>query len=264
MAAKKKRVAQAERKDERGIGERVSQHTRLLVTAMLLLLFAIGGAVGAHWLQDPETLPMRHVQVQGEFRFVDEQELTQRVSEHLYGGFFSVDVDAVRAAAQELAWVDHVSVRRIWPDTLRLIVREQQPAARWGETGLLNTRGELFHPPAATVPAGLPLLAGPDELRERVMQQYLKARELLALIDRQPRHLELDARRAWHLELDNGVQVDLGREDAEPRLLRFVRAYPALARGQVAIERVDMRYSNGFSVLWQGQSEIADLQREEG
>ena len=43
-----------------------------------------------------------------------------------------------------MPWVDAVSVQRAWPRGLHVLVIEQVAAARWGETGLLNTRGELF------------------------------------------------------------------------------------------------------------------------
>jgi cell division protein FtsQ len=64
--------------------------------------------------------------------------------------------------------------------------------------------------------------------------------------------LELDNRRAWHLQLAGGVQLELGRADAWKRLQRFVVAYPSVFAGRLAeLQRVDLRYSNGFSVYWQ-------------
>ena len=37
-----------------------------------------------------------------------------------------------------------------------------------------------------------------------------------------------------------------------PRLQRFISAYPTLFAGRIQdLKRVDLRYSNGFSVYWQ-------------
>jgi cell division protein FtsQ len=63
--------------------------------------------------------------------------------------------------------------------------------------------------------------------------------------------MELDDRRAWHLQLDNAVLLELGRADAWQRLQRFVRAYPSIFAGRLDdLQHVDLRYSNGFSVYW--------------
>jgi cell division protein FtsQ len=63
--------------------------------------------------------------------------------------------------------------------------------------------------------------------------------------------LELDERRALHLQLEGGVQLELGRVSTWQRLQRFARAYPAVFEGRMdKLQRVDLRYSNGFSVYW--------------
>ena len=56
----------------------------------------------------------------------------------------SADLDAIQRAVEALPWVDHARVQRHWPNGLHVQVSEQTAAARWGESGLLNTRGELF------------------------------------------------------------------------------------------------------------------------
>jgi cell division protein FtsQ len=43
--------------------------------------------------------------------------------------------------------------------------------------------------------------------------------------------------------------LELGREDVQQRLTRFVEAYPySLAAIQSRVKYVDLRYSNGFAV----------------
>jgi cell division protein FtsQ len=65
--------------------------------------------------------------------------------------------------------------------------------------------------------------------------------------------LELDARGAWNLTLDNGVMVRLGRRQVDERFERFVLAAAKLVSQRATdITYVDMRYSNGFAVGWKG------------
>ena len=48
------------------------------------------------------------------------------------------------------------------------------------------------------------------------------------------------------------MQLELGRVNTWQRLQRFVHAYQAVFAGHMdQLQRVDLRYSNGFSVSWQ-------------
>ena len=54
------------------------------------------------------------------------------------------------------------------------------------------------------------------------------------------------------MELDGAVRLELGKADYWQRLQRFVRAYENVFAGRMdGLMRVDLRYSNGFSVFWQ-------------
>ncbi len=68
---------------------------------------------------------------------------------------------------ETIPWVDRAGVARSWPRALRVQVVEQKPVARWGEGGLLNTRGEVFVQDAQHIPAELPELVGPAGHRSR-------------------------------------------------------------------------------------------------
>ncbi|MGA7802600.1 MAG: cell division protein FtsQ/DivIB [Gammaproteobacteria bacterium] len=234
----------------------------LVVTAALLLE---SGFWAVRWLRNPHTLPLRTVRIEGDLRHLSAGQLQKVVAPVATGGFFGVNVDAVRRAAESLAWVDQVSVRRMWPDTLQLKVTEQRPIARWGKAALINPRGVVFTPPANTVPAGLPQLEGPKGLEPAVLQQYRAMTKALAPLGLKIAQLVEDQRRAWDLRLTDGVELKLGRADAYPRLLRFVRIYPKVLAGHVSrLVSVDMRYSNGFAVRWDQQESVLAVRKAEG
>jgi hypothetical protein len=64
-----------------------------------------------------------------------------------------------------------------------------------------------------------------------------------------PVMVQLTPRRAWQVKLDKGPTIELGREDIEARLARYIalheRTVGVLKR---RIEYVDLRYANGFAV----------------
>ena len=112
-------------------------------------------------------------------------------------------------------------------------------------------QSEVFLPETAVELPGLPRLAGPQGLERRVLDSFLRIGRTLDPLGLQMTQLALDERRAWHVSLDSGVQLELGRVDGSRRLQRFVQAYPELFAGRMnELEYVDLRYSNGFSVRW--------------
>jgi cell division protein FtsQ len=178
-------------------------------------------------------------------------EVEQVARRALSGGFVSADLEQLREAVEALAWVDRARVQRLWPDQVRVEIVEQQAAARWGEDGLLNTRGELFASGVRHVPPELPRLDGPDGTEWQVAQRYLAIQGRMVELGLRVAALRLDARGAWELDLANGVTVRLGRRQVDERMDRFMQVGAQVIAGRAAeIRYVDMCYSNGFSIGW--------------
>ena len=197
--------------------------------------------------------PVRSIVIDGPFQRVAAVEVEQAARGALKGGFVSADLDKLRAAVEALAWVDRARVQRLWPDRIQVEVVEQQAAARWGEDGLLNTRGELFAQGVRHVPPELPRLDGPEGSEWQVAQRYLAIQGRLVEQGLRVAALRLDARGAWELDLSNGVTVRLGRSQVDERMDRLVKVAAAVIAGRAAeIAYVDLRYSNGFSIGWRG------------
>ncbi len=196
--------------------------------------------------------PITTVSVAGRFERVAPLDVQRAVKQGAAGkGLVSVDLGAVRAAVHVLPWVDTVSVQRNWPRGLTVTIGEQVAAARWGDNGLLNTRGDLFANDATHIPLELPRLSGPDGTQASVVQRYITMRDRLAELGMRITALRLDARGAWQLDLDNGVTVRLGRQQLDERFNTFVAtAARIVAQRATDIAYVDMRYANGFAIGW--------------
>lgn len=219
----------------------------VLITILLAMM-----SLAKYWLSDPYRFPLEVVEVKGDFRYLDKQRLQDAVASQVEGGFFTVDVNAIRTAAEQLPWVYKAAVKRVWPATLRISIEEQQAIARWDEQGFLNMNGEPFYPEASSLVLPLPSLAGPEGHELKVLENYQRVTQTLAPLGIQVSRMELDSRRAWHLQVGNGVLLELGRVDTWERLQRFIRAYPTVFATRIEeLKRVDLRYSNGFSVNWQ-------------
>lgn len=196
--------------------------------------------------------PIRTVTVTGRFQHVSPVEIERIVALKARGtGLLTVDLAAVGRAIRSLPWVDTVSIERNWPHGLAVLVVEQTAAARWDSDGLVNMRGELFATSVRHMPDGLAALAGPDGTEAEVTQRYLAMQSRLTQAGLTIASMRLDARGAWQLALNDGIQVRLGRTQIDRRFDKFMSAALAIVkRRPEAISYVDMRYTNGFAIGW--------------
>jgi len=224
---------------------------RMVGGVIILTVLATMFGVGSWWLMQPGTLPIKRVQVEGQFRYLAQKDVYDALGNLTSGGFFNVDVRAVKRAAESLPWVEHASVRRVWPDTLRVAIQEQVPLARWKDTQLVNIHGVVFAPPLNSLPEKLPHFSGPSGTEQKVAEQYQRLSKELTSVGLSVEELRLTDRRAWDLRLQNNVSLLLGKTDSDERLERFIAVYPRVLKEKVSqVESVDLRYTNGFAVRW--------------
>jgi cell division protein FtsQ len=209
--------------------------------------------------------PIRSIEISGPFQRVTALQIEEAISGQLEDGFVSADLTGIQQSIVALPWIDQATVARRWPSRLRITVTEQVPAAIWGESGLLNVRGELFVTQARHIPAELPRLSGPESRSADVAKRYLEVRDRLIPVGLDLRRVHLDPRGAWDMTLHNGVEVRLGRRDVDARTDLFLDIVADIITGRVAeIDYVDMRYSNGFTIGWNNGSRTPVDDPEDG
>ncbi len=229
-----------------------------LRTALGVAAFIAGSSIMLWGLLLSLDRPIGQMDVVGKFQRVAPVQIEGVVAPFRGSGFLSVDLDAIRAALESIPWIDRARAERRWPNAVRISILEHVPAARWGEDGLMNTRGELFLRGARHIPPELPQLNGPPGTEAQVAKLYLDTYPRLLAVGLRLSRVELDPRGAWSLALSNGVEVRLGRLDVPARLERFIQiASPVVASRTGEVRYVDLRYSNGFSVGWNAPTRVA-------
>jgi cell division protein FtsQ len=194
----------------------------------------------------PQLFPLRSVRLITAPQRVDATEVLQVMRSEVHGNFFTVDIERLRQALEKLPWVRNVSIRRDFPHRLAVNLEEHQALARWNNAALVNRQGEIF---VAKSEQTLPGFTGQDGAAAEVTLHYAQFSQQLAALDLQVTQLALSPRHAWQLRLSNGMVLELGREDMQQRLARFVEVYPySLAAIQGKVKYVDLRYRNGFAV----------------
>ena len=231
-----------------------------LMTAVSDLLFVAAAAAllvaVVLWSARLPWFPLHEVVFTSELREVRRSEVERSLAGRLRGNFFSINLEEVRQSLEQLPWVRRAEVRRQWPSSLEVSIEEHVPVAFWGQaTGqLVNSYGEIFAAAMTIEPAApLPFLFGPPGLAQDILSYYQKAEEMVKPLGRKPRALNISPRLAVQIRLDDGMIIELGRQQSKvlvrDRLERFVEYYPNVmsATGQRPLV-VDMRYPNGFAL----------------
>ena len=199
-----------------------------------------------------ERWPVTQLTVQAEFKHVTAAEIRTAVAPRLGKGFFALDLDAVQKAVAALPWVESAEARKRWPDTLQLRIYERQPFARWNEKQLISRQGLVFDAPGAVDTMVLPDLRGPDARLAEVVSFYAETRKAFAGTHLNITGVALTERGSWSINTANGALIVIGdRDQAGPRLHRFLNVYPQLIAGHTdGFAYADLRYTNGFAVRW--------------
>jgi cell division protein FtsQ len=230
-----------------------------------IFVLALLGAAGVYAIQRPE-FRLREIQIDGDTQHINSPTVRASVVGHLKGNFFTVDLDTARAAFEQMPWVRHASVRRVWPNALAVTLEEYKPLGTWGNDQLVSVDGDLFTANQGELDDDLPAFDGPEGTAKEVVARYHDFEKWFAPLDAKPEEVTLSARFAWTVKLSNGTQIELGRERNQDTLLdrskRFVASWPAVTgRWGKDIEYADLRYPNGFAVRAAGMRFINDTDK---
>jgi len=229
----------------------MSPRRRRVVLIIVMTITVVGSGWQLRgWLQGLDSLTLKQVRVKGSFEHVSRSEVQALLKPYAGQSFFDLDVFAIKSLLQKQPWIRQAAVRRQWPDGLEISLIEQHPLARWGAKGLINDRAEVFFPPA-DMPERLPRLDGVANSESLLLARLRDVDELLKPLGLKITAMSQDDRRSWRIELDNGLQLMLGREQGMERIQRFITFYPTLLAARTGeVRAVDLRYPNGIVLRW--------------
>lgn len=231
----------------------VEEPVRKSRVGLLLLLLLVGCGVlfaqNAAQINAYINKPIRVVKMANPLQRANENSVRAALAAHLDGGFFALDVGAIKEQLEANPWVEKAVITRVWPDTLSVAITEEIAIARWGEDRLLNQYGESFAPELAEDDLTLPLLKGPDGMERKVMEQYQVFNQMFSDTGLRVREIDLSERGSWTLRMDNDLLVSIGRSNVMERVQRLVKFYERHLYAEVdKVAAIDLRYNNGISI----------------
>ena len=221
---------------------------------ILLSLFAISFytyKTFVAWLKSPDVFPVKVVRIDNEIFYQSSAEIQTVALENICYGFFGVNLVKLSSDLNKLPWVDSVKVTRVWPHTIAVKVKEQQPIARWGQHAVMTLNGDIIVARAKTATADLPVFYANHQYGPRVLEVYLQTQGQLERVNLLVEKLKMMPDGGFLANVNNGIDIYLGRTDLPGRLKRFTLAYKGSLKNKISkIEYIDLRYTNGVSVGW--------------
>lgn len=248
-------------RQEEESGPRHSNGSRLagiVFLCVVLLTIFIGTFMVVSWMEDAQRLPLSKLVVTGDRHYTRNDDIRQSIlSLGSPGTFMTQDVNIIQQQIERLPWIKQASIRKQWPDKLKIHLVEFVPIARWNDQHMVDAQGNAFSVPSArnNRQQVLPMLSGPEGSENEVLQGYRDMGSVLVKDKFTLKAVAMTARRSWQLTLNNGIQLNLGRGETMKRLARFVELYPLLEQqaqmDNKKITYVDLRYDSGAAVGWE-------------
>ena len=229
---------------------------------LLMVLATIGWSAWAvlSWMDDAKRTPLSELVVTGDRHYTSNDDIRQAIlSLGEPGTFMTQDVNVIQQQIERLPWIKQVSVRKQWPNELKIHLVEYVPVAHWNDLHMMDAEGKAFSIPAErVVKQKMPLLYGPEGSEQDVLQGYQTMSQQLAAASSvgkfTVKSVSMTARHSWQITLDDDTRIDLGRDDRNGRLQRFIDLYPRLKQQADAdnkrISYVDLRYESGAAAGW--------------
>ncbi len=237
----------------RSNGSRLAGIIFLLLVACIMLF---SGLVVVKWMNDASRLPLSKLVVTGKTHYTTNDDIRQAIlSLGSPGTFMSQDVNVIQQQIERLPWIQQVSVRKQWPDELKIHLVEYVPVARWNDLHMVDESGKAFSVPAHYIGKEvLPMLYGPEGSEQDVLAGYREMSQVLSGNKFTLKAASMTARHSWQLVTGDDIRLELGRNENMKRLKRFIELYPVLQQQATAdskrINYVDLRYDSGAAVGW--------------
>tara|TARA_R110001592_G_scaffold3334_6_gene18590 strand:- start:8622 stop:9566 length:945 start_codon:yes stop_codon:yes gene_type:complete len=216
-------------------------------------------------LIEQEHSPVNSIVITGEMPYTQREEVLEAMSDIDLGNFFQVNVNDIQAQVSALPWVYSVAVRKQWPNEVKIYVVDQTPVALWNGDFLLNQFGKAFQAEKKVLTQALPEFFGPEGSELLALTNFTNLNDLLEYRNLHIDELILSERFSWQLTLNNGIRLNLGREQRVKRVQRFMDVYPLIKTHlfdqehqknnrkkqlKQAVDYIDLRYDTGLAVGW--------------
>jgi cell division protein FtsQ len=239
-----------------------------LVLGLVACVVSLG--IALRWALAQPVFSVARIVVEGDTSHHNALTLKANVAGRISGNFFTLDLAHARSVFESVPWVRKATVRREFPNRLRVTLEEHRSSGFWGvdsESRMVNSLGEVFDANAGdTETDELPRLVGADGQSALVLAMFRQISKQMQSLDVVVEQLELSARGGWRMSLDSGAMIELGR-GSEQEILKRLQNFLATHKQVLAsyqrssldqVESVDLRNGEGYAIRLRGVSTVVN------
>lgn len=223
-------------------------------TGLLALTVVYGLIVGGHAaaLVGHATamvgLKVHEVSIKGQVE-ASEGEIIRSLDLKNHASMVMFDAAASRGRIQAMPWVEEVSIRKTYPGTVDIVIKERKPFALWqiGKVvSILDSDGQIITGLEDNKFTSLVLLVG--EGADLAGPAFLETLSNYKIVESRVRAAVLVAGRRWNLVLDNALEVKLPETNVEQALSRMATLQSDSEILDRDIQSVDLRIPGRMAV----------------
>lgn len=192
-----------------------------------------------------------NIELNAEFKRVTSEQVRVVVAAYPERSFFKIKAAEIRQKLNSIPWIEKVIVNKKWPNTLIIKLIEHKAVAVWNDNQLLNDKGEIFNVDSIDDLSSLPKIHGQDPQSTSIWDNYIRYSEIIKQTGYDISETTVSKRGGWDIFLSNGLNIKLGSQQIDARLVRLVDTWAKLSNIHEQMpEYIDLRYTNGYAVKW--------------
>lgn len=205
-------------------------------------------------------LKVGEVKITGQIE-TSESEIIRALDLQSHASMVLFDASKARERIQTMPWIEEVTIRKTYPGSVEVAIKERQPFALWQSghvVSIIDPEGHIITGLNDSKFASLILLVG--EGADTAGPAFMETLSKYNIIESRVRAAVLVAGRRWNLVLENGIEIKLPEADAEKAISRLADLEASDELFDKDIRSVDLRIAGQMAVRLQ-EAAMEDRQK---
>jgi cell division protein FtsQ len=221
------------------------------VTLFFLIPLGILAALTLVYIfsKDEPLFVLKNIKING-VRQLNEKDVMTRAAPFLKESLLNIDAAKMKEAITLNPLVREVSIKRVFPFSIVIDVKEKQPSALWvnadGNILVLDESGSPYRELAKTDEKDMFLINAREKGEAKSLYREISGWIKAGIIKKDAlSEIAYDEGSITIFGFENGVEIILGKEDQDKRLKRAVAVYEDAKKRRLLIKCIDARFEKG-------------------
>jgi cell division septal protein FtsQ len=213
-----------------------------LINFLSVVIFIYCGAhfVVRNWFT------VNKIVIEGSVNHITPVQLSYIAHNKLHGTFFTLDIQELKSEFEELPWVSEVSVKRHFPHTVVVKLKEYQAIARIGDDNLLAENGVVFD--GADDSLDLPIFYVQAKSSDDALKRYLQIESVLKKHGDKLAKLWLTTPRVTKFTTAKNLNVTICSENITSKLILLDTYWDKLHTLSPSLNSVNFCYKSALAI----------------